>query len=289
MGAKWILRLVLASVFVLAVITLSGCGKLSLKSVWRDRDVEIDGVPAEWRGTTTYVENPNIAIGVMNDAEYLYISLSSPVADIARQIVMRGLTVWFDPDGGKHRAFGIHCPIGTPMGPEDFREMVKSDRDRKAPREAFPDNLKGSMESLEILGPEEDDRVMLSSAEMHGIAVALGRQDGRFVYELRVPLQPGEDRPYAIGADEGQPIGIGFETPEIDREALREAVGDRGGDMPEGDMPGGMPDDGGPGGGMGPRGGMRPDGPGGRGPGQIPKPLEIWGKIQLAPPGGEGY
>jgi hypothetical protein len=266
-----IMRLVPALVVLLSASVLAGCGGIDLNSTWRDRDVDIDGVPAEWQGTTTYVENPNIAIGVMNDAECLYISLSSPVSDVANQIVLRGLTVWFDPEGGKQRAFGIHCPIGVQVRPDDNSQMTGRNKDRRAFQEMVLENVEGSAENLEILGPYEDDRIMLSSAEAHGIEVAVGHKDGRFVYELKVPLQADEMRPYAIGAEKDRPIGIGVETPQIDMEALREGMG---GGMPEGGMPGG----GGRGGGMRPGGGRG----GSWGPGQIPKRLQIWGKIQLA-------
>jgi hypothetical protein len=275
-------RAALALAIIVQVCWLGGCGGKNFRSVWRDREVGIDGVPAEWQGTTTYIEDPNVAVGVMNDDDYLYVSLSTPVREVESQIVFRGLTVWFDPGGRKAKRFGIRCPVGMAMRPGEFGRRAEREGNRKAGRDMIPENLEASTTFLEILGPDEDDRITLATAETPGIEVALGHQDGRFVYELKVPLRTDESHPYAIGVENGRPIGIGFETPEPDREAMREAMGDS--------LAGGLPGEGwgeGPDGegmrhgGTGP-GGMGPGGPGARGTRRLPRPLEIWGRISLA-------
>ena len=99
-----------------------------------------------------------------------------------------------------------------------------------------------------------------------------------FVYELKIPLESSGDQSFGLGGHEGNEIGIGFETPKIERPEF-----DRGGGAPPG---GGMPGGGMPGGGM-QGGGMQGDGPppGGRGrPPQMPgmaDPLQAWTKVVL--------
>jgi hypothetical protein len=245
-----------------AVLLLAGCGGMKLESVWSDEAITIDGVPLEWSGATTWVESPNVTIGVKNDADYLYLCVSSPLRHIATEIAMRGFTVWLDPKGKKRKTFGIRCPIGPTMGTGDPGEMREMARDHKKFMEMVVERLKGAGKVLEILGPDQASSVRLTAGEAPGIDIALGYHNGRVVYELRVPLRRDAAHPYAIGSDGRGRIGIGLETPEIDREEMMTAMrGERGGGPPAGGMPGGR-------------------GPGG--PGSMPQPIDIWAKIDLA-------
>ena len=117
MGKKWLGRWVVLAVCSVFIASVVGC-VLELESTWRDRDIVIDGAAEDWRGLTTYVEEGNLAVGVVNDDEDLYVCLHSPNREVAAQIVLRGLTVWLDPDGGVDRTLGVHCPIG---GTEIFK------------------------------------------------------------------------------------------------------------------------------------------------------------------------
>jgi hypothetical protein len=263
-----------------AVLLLVGCGGLEFESVWMDDGVAIDGVPLDWRGATTWVESPNVAIGVKNDEHYLYLCVSSPVREIATQIAMRGFTVWLDPEGKKGKAFGVRCPVGPTMGTGRPDKLGDVAQDRDKFMEMVVDKLKGAGNVMEILRPVEENSVRLAAGDATGIEVALGYYDGRVVYELKVPFRRDDEHRYAIGSDGKSRIGIGFETPEIEMDGRMTAKGGeragggrRGGGPPEG----GAPSGGGPrGGGMGGGGGL--GGPGGG----MPDHIGIWGKIILA-------
>jgi hypothetical protein len=271
-------RTFLAVAMLTAAVHIAGCGGLKIASVWRDDDIVIDGIPTEWKGATTWVQSPNCAVGVKNDADYLYLSLSSPLEEIAVQMVMRGFTVWLDPEGDKGRTFGIHCPIGSPLGTGKPKELGEVARDQDRFQEMIVDRLKGAGSVFEVVGDGDENGTRLTAAEAAGIEVALGYQDGRVVYELKVPLRQDEQHPYAIGAKGKHRIGVGFETPEISRDEMMAGMrehrnggmpggGPYGGARPDGEMPGGDRD-----GGRGPRGGPR----------NMPQPLDVWVKVQLA-------
>ena len=177
---------------------------------------------------------------------------------------MQGFSLWFDPDGGKERAFGIGFPLGREEMPDrSMIEDMRSGMDQQR-IQAF---LKDSLGELEILGPGKDVKKRISVEEAKGIEVDLQASGGRLVYEIKVPLLHDEEHPYAVGAREGDLIGIGMETPEIDMAAMREKMGGR--------SPGGM----GGGGGMRGAGGMGMGG--GRRP-QMPTRLKIWMTLRLA-------
>jgi hypothetical protein len=233
--------------------------------------MSIDGSPTDWEGVfPTYVEAPNIAIRAANDDQYLYLLLSSPDRNLAAQMVTRGFTVWFDPEGREDEVLGIHYPLGTDS-PLMAREALK---DRTEVKQAIIDMFRSAGEVMEVLRPGEDEPVVVPIAG-HGIEVRPGYASRNFVYEIRVPLYRSEDHPYALGSEPGHRIGVGLETPEVDLEEIREAM--------ERDMPSdGEPMDGdGVGEREGERGrGMTP-GPGIRGPHDL-EGLDIWTGLTLA-------
>ncbi len=131
------------------------------------------------------------------------------------------------------------------------------------------------MNRLEILGPEKDDAHSFVADRAPGVTVKLAEVEGSIVYELKVPLAASADAPYAIGTQPGATIGLGLETPKVERPSME---GRRGGGM--GGFGGGM---GGRGGGMGGRGGgMGGRGGGGRGGFEPAKPMKIWATVRLA-------
>jgi hypothetical protein len=271
---SFVSRLVVYGLLLIIVLVSTGCGGLNLGSVWRTEPVTIDGIPLEWKGATTWVENPNVTIGVKNDDEYLYLCLASPVREIAAQIAMRGFIVWLDPEGKKGKTFGVRCPVGPAMGTGKPKELSEVTRDRDKFMDMIVERLKGAGSVLEILGPDEDSSVRLTAGEAPGLDVAVGYYEGRVVYELKVPFHRDDEHPFAIGGNGKGRIGVGFVTPEIKRdEMMSHADGERpaGGMMggaPWGDAPAGDEMGGGP--------------PPGRGPGTIQQAVDIWGKITLA-------
>jgi hypothetical protein len=136
--------------------------------------------------------------------------------------------------------------------------------------------MAANQDRLVILGPGKNDRRDLAFEEAPGIQAKIGESTGVLVYELRVPLVKSDSQPYAIGARTNAMIGVGLETPEFDRSAMRSQMGGGGGR-------GGRGGFGGRGGGMGGRGGY--GGRGGMGGGrgfEATKPLKVWNVVQLA-------
>jgi hypothetical protein len=212
------------------------------------------------------------------------------------QLLFGGLTVWFDPKGGDRKAFGIRYPVGSPLpDPRSRGQRARSgagssgdepvrgrgqpvDVQEGRPGPAVPVDLADVVpRRLEVLGPGKDEARSLVLSHAQGLTVGLGRVEGVLVYELRVPLKKGPETPYAIGAEPGATIGIGFDSPKMERSR-----------PPDGGSGGGA---GGPGGGgfggfgMGGPGGMGRGGPGGGQPDQLPesaKPWKAWTRVALA-------
>lgn len=271
----------------LGVFLLAGCGGQPLDSSWRDRPVAIDGQDDEWEGARVLLKDSRVGLGLMNDADSLYLTVSLTGAELGSRLARQGFTIWFDPLGGKDEVFGIRFPVaaerfslGRP--PEDAAAEGRPGRPPRPARGTAgsgpgqlgrPDarQLQSLLDSLfargqmELLGPVEGERAMRAGTDDGPVTLRASYTRGRLVYELRVPLNLVSE-PF----QRERVAGLGFEIPAPE---MAEGMG--------GDM--GGP----PGGGMGPGGG----GPGGmRGGGRragglegsAPEEFRIWTKVRLA-------
>jgi hypothetical protein len=248
---------------VLGALTTMSCGgDKELLSRPLDREILVDGNLEEWEGATQYLESEKVSVGVMNDADFLYFSLASGDMRTQTQVLALGFTLWFDPEGGKEKRLGIHFPLGA-------RETGAMPRGGPPdPQELYELHESKDPEVRLLRGEEEARNIPLVS--LHGVEIALGRVNGTLIYELKVPLQGQND--FVIGVEPGDVIGVGMETPEIDREKMREEMMPRMGGGHGGGMGGG--------GRMGGGGGGGPMGGGGRP--QPPEPIKVWAKVKTA-------
>jgi hypothetical protein len=239
-----------------------GCGStLRLESTWRDREINIDGKSEDWSGVKYYFEDISVSVGLMNDERNLYVSLLTDNRMVIGQIMMRGLTFWLDPKGGKNKTFGIKFPIGRQQG-----EMMTPESMEKLDREELMERFQEALAELEVLGPNQEVVERLPVDEAKGIDVRIRTEGGSLVYEIEVPLSPSEQHPYAVGAQAGDTFGFGFDSPKLEMQ--------RPGGMPGGGRGGGPPR------GVGGMGRMPPGGMGFR----MPERLKIWAIVELAPP-----
>ena len=269
------------SAAVFSILLATGCAQpIELSSRWRDCDIAISEIDSDWGTATMYVPKAKIAVTMINDEEYLYVRLASRDRSVQAQVMGMGLTLWFDPRGGKGKTFGIHFPLGKQ---DADMPLMTGGRDNDPKK--FEEMLRETMNELEILGPgkEEIRRMSTGTAGVQGINVTVGISKGNLIYELRIPLTRDDHHAIAVGinpsdTDTIKAIGIGFETPEFDISKIKKRT------ETEGEKPEGMPAEGGSG---PPRGGMgrMPGGgvPGGGPPrGDKPKRLNVWTVLKLA-------
>lgn len=264
----------------------TSCANLQFQSGWRDWDINIDGKSEDWVGSLTFVDKQNISLGVANDKDFLYICLAAEDQAVISRILRQGLILWFDPEGGKEKTFGIKYPVGRQGTQPGEREMMIPDNevDRQKMRRA----MMAISNELEIL-QESKVPIRTSIENLKGIEVSLKRSTGLIVYEVKIPLQENQDFPFAVGAEVGSEIGIGIEVPKMTMNMKRApgGMGGRGGGMGGGGM-GGRGGGMGGGGGGGGRGGGMSGGMGGRSGGMtgqrgnMQKGIKIWATVQLA-------
>jgi len=275
------IKILKAAILSLSMIILlfsqTGCSAFEINSLWREKEILIDGNSSDWLGALVYLEDNGVSVGIQNDEDDLYICLLAESSFIRSQVMRRGFTLWFDPAGGKDKTFGIKFPLGMPV--PETRPQAKDEPVDRLEREQKLERMTSLNDKLEILGPGKADQRRIPLNKVKGIEVFIETASGLLVYELKVPLKQSEKSPYAIQTSAGDTIGVGFEMPKLDREALR-------GERPDG---AGVRSGGGSSGGRGGTGGMRGGGGSGGGRGGMSrsrpeegKGLKIWVKTLLA-------
>jgi hypothetical protein len=256
------------------VISAAGCGSEEIKSLAKDRDIVIDGDYEDWEGALQFNEDANLSYGLINDDRSLYLVVAVGDRAVRRQIMVAGFYLWFDPAGKENKSFGLRYPIGLQEGSADLSPLLH-EQDPNKMQAAFRDAVKEFM----IIGAGDQVWRRGSTRSIYGVEAAAVADKNVLVLEFRVPVGDTGEYGYGIGSTAGSVIGFGVQTPEIDvdamKEQMREAVGGRGGGGKGGMGGGGR---GGRGGG-GMRDGTRP--PGGQRP-EIPDPIKVWTKVQLA-------
>ncbi|MEK6757483.1 MAG: hypothetical protein AABZ02_15130 [Bacteroidota bacterium] len=251
---------------------VQGCGSaLQLASRWNDHSVRIDGNLNDWSDSTVFVEKDDFRLGMMNDDEFLYLCLTGSKPEIGRQVLFRGITVWFDPNGGEKKTFGVRFPIGMGRIGMPFRSGRENTEGRAS---RFEPDASQALGEFEFFGPTENDRQRVSRLQGQGLELDLKTTAGTFIYELKIPLVFSSRHPYALETRPGATIGVGVESnvPEVGTMSERGA-GSRGGGTG-----GGRP---GIGGG---RGGRTPGtvSPGGSRPGMGGETFRFWSYVRLA-------
>ena len=159
-----------AGFFLLLLALINGCtSTLQLVSRWSENPVRMDANLGDWTDSTVFIERDGIRYGVANDGEFLYLCLLSSKPNLGRQIVFRGMTIWFDPNGGEKKTIGIRFPIGgLGMGrPEMDQRQPDQDPEQRGNR--LEEMERQSLNEFEYLGPGENERQRVSRLQGQGL------------------------------------------------------------------------------------------------------------------------
>ncbi|GGA81378.1 hypothetical protein [Puia dinghuensis] len=134
----------LPSLISIAAVTLLASCSSSHKAetsdpgptTWQTQPLTIDGRDNDWKRPLPYtISSEKISYSVTNDADNLYILLSTRNPQTQQKIIQGGMTVWVNTKGDKSEseAVGIGYPLDT-----------RNDRDRRIMEEAQPDRNKNN-------------------------------------------------------------------------------------------------------------------------------------------------
>lgn len=266
---------------LLAVMSQAIFARPEVKCVWKEHAIVVDGLNEEWIGSLTIIDKKDLALSVLRDEEFLYLGVLFSKSTQQMQILMQGMTVWFDPEGGTKKRLGVQFPSGS-MEPRDFQDPENRGRIDAEQIDQIAREVLGKSDYFLVLVPEKDQQMQIGFSGSENIEVRAARQGHTLFYELKIPLDQTEDHPFGIGVRSDKKLGIGLETPRMDT-MQRQMSSGRSGGM-SGGMGGGMP--GSTGGGMpGSMGGGRSGGMGGGRSGGMerpnaPSPLNVWIQVE---------
>ncbi len=216
-----------SATFLLSLGLLAGCSLGPIVSRWADRGVTVDGKGGTWNDSLTVLDDQKTFLGVLNDEQYLYVSIRSTNRDLARQVVQRGLTFWFDRDGGEQKKFGVRFPLGIDRfgNEENFRRGEGEPRPYRQ-----RDSIFVPVNDVEIVEPELDRTERVPIDRSGGIDARFQVSHDILTYTVRVPISTSGYFPHTIGARPGTVIGMTIESAmAMATGGAREGTGTEGG------------------------------------------------------------
>jgi hypothetical protein len=195
-----------------------------MKTRWADRPVTVDGDDKDWLSVpTAYLKDSAVQLGLRNDNDNLYLLLSSVDPRWALAVRFGNLTLWIDTTGEAEEERGIRFRGGVPVS--EVFEQLASERGELEPggersRAVFED-LESSLAELSVIAGDTETSIAVDGSD--GPAASFGRSRASFAFEFGIPLKADEDDLFAVGAGPGDPITVGIEWGDIDKDALEEA------------------------------------------------------------------
>ena len=245
-------------------VLVAGCAAIQIQSTWRPGPESRGPASGSTQALFSHLDLKDTFIAIQNDSSEIQVELRTTDREIARTIMHRGLTFWFDPTGGKERRFGIHYPVG----PRWNEASTAQGNEGGTVATAAPDLIE-----LFEGGNDEPHRMTLAAAG--GIDVSTRMQGDTMYYVLRVPLREDLKHPFAVLALPGTSIGLGIDSSPRLRNSPANKVETEGGGRDAGGRRRG---------GFGRRG--NPPGGEGRGtrgnPAQIDQSFDVWARVSLA-------
>lgn len=186
------------------------------KSSRRDREIKIDGNDLEWQGVSQlYDEENRTVVSFLHDDKHLFVRLTLNDKKVQRQILVEGLTVWFEQPEEKDRRIGVHFPVGLPR--EQRRAAFKGlhgkskQGDSSSANEDFP-QFKKCLSEIQLWGPGEYQQKTMPYGEIenYDVAVRLGKAERNLIYELKIPF--GGISRFGLVKAQGNTVRVGFKT-----------------------------------------------------------------------------
>lgn len=198
----------------------------SLISEYKSTEIIIDGKTADWQNQLREFSDQKIWLGFTNDDKFFYMTLVTEDRSKIMQMMRGGFITWFIPASGSENTFGIKYPLSNKFNPREQlqnfnREMFQQGGGIENLVKMFLDK----QNEIQIVNSEKYSLSLLPVENKDGIKAKLGYDEGKFVYELQVPLAVHDDYSFQIAALPGDELKVKLETEQIDMDAARGAMG----------------------------------------------------------------
>jgi len=213
---------------LLLTIILAGCNHIELQSLWKDFEINIDGKDTDWDDAKIYIKEKNMVVAVANDDDFLYLCFYPTTNESVKQVLMQGISFWFNTDGKKDRNNGISYPL--PMiaskgnGPEDRKSqgMNRGNSDKRnsvSQVEKLVHNIKLRNGEVKISSADGISEIPIPA--LMGMEICMDAENGVFAYEAKIPLND-PNASYSLGVQPGDEIMIGVRSEAMDKDEIPE-------------------------------------------------------------------
>lgn len=197
-----------------------------LESQKLTQPVQIDGYMEEWSQAELYLEkNSKVRCAFQNDSENLYVLMIFEEPKSLSSINETGITLSFNTEGKKKKTTGVHF-IQKMLAPEEaIAELEKQGEVLSEEQKRLIRTKAGAIVYLAESVQVKDQLASEATwpADILRPAFWSRQEDGKFVYEFRIPLARPEAHFPGLGASPGQTILINFEWGGLTEE-MRKAM-----------------------------------------------------------------
>jgi len=267
-------KITFSILLISAIALISSCSPTSqLSKRAEPATVIIDGDLSDWQNDMTYYEDEKINVGLKNDYDYLYISLSTASRTCRQRIFRTGLVFKFDTEKDGVEPVTMRFPAPR-MREGRGRGIPAQNNDPAVSEEEILNRLSENI----IFFDKKTELPERMTVKESGYKGKCAYTNGLFIIEIAVPLLKTNIAKYAIGSKPGETLFLGIETFQPDMSKMKKRMQELGHDS-------GMSSGGRGGGKRG--GGMSGGGRGGRGGGDMmsrnrPEQMKLEIKVQLA-------
>jgi hypothetical protein len=208
--AKKILFIVHLMVSIIAILSLSGCTAMVLRSTISSKPVVIDGNLDEWNPAQfTMVEDNKTSFAATNDSLFLYIAGRCSDPTKIRSIEREGITIWIDPSCDQKTNFELHYPASlyAPLNQHrgGFWDALSAEQQGRALA-----RLKELQDGILIIDKGTNNADIIRHDSTGYISAAYNFTKPALTFEIRIPLGLTKYFPKIASLLQQEKIEIGF-------------------------------------------------------------------------------
>jgi hypothetical protein len=216
------MRTALLTKFILIIILFGfyGCGE-KIASSWEKTTIIVDGNGNEWQNyPLQYNEDFNLVYGVVNNDSMLYCMIRFNDERIARQMNIRGFTLWVNNSDENTKLVGIHYQDEHLL--ENLANRFRAGDIKNSSRE-YPS---GVFEPKGIFTLAHNDSMTDTPInDIYGMNASASLKNGYYCYEYSLALLPTINVPSALHISAGQEIAVCLELNAMNEEDKERIMG----------------------------------------------------------------
>ena len=192
------------------LISFSVACSPALISGIQEKEFVSDGLDKDWPAKMYHNQKSGLTYAITHDHAYLYVFIEVEAQSTQLKILVNGMKLWIDSEGGKRSDKGVQFPIGQAKAPAANLEYLNlSQTDLMA----LQHKVLAEMNQLELIGINGKGTIVWRELkEQDDLVFRIGfDREARLLYEARIPFDS------YFNLQKGQTISLGIETGSFDR------------------------------------------------------------------------